>query len=410
MREISKLWPDADPLQQVRLIRSAQEYSEWLRRESSFPSEASGGLTPPVLKFADLFCGPGGFSYGVREGLSQGGILGSAELGIDLSAPALDTYKRNLRPSAIRSTDIGALFPYPLRGVEERLLAGRSVQTTDSSVLMKLRKCALVIASPPCRGFSNLNNHSRRNDDRNDLAIAAATLSILAGADHFCMENVPEVRRDKGGVLPRMSNLFKMHGYRIAEVVVNAESFGVPQSRKRLFFFASKTLDSERILEDFSSTEIEPPRLFDALNVPFAESSEPHMHSPASLSEENWRRVRFLFENDLYELPDKERPDCHKDGHTYPSVYGRLYPHSSAGTLTSGFLSPGRGRYVHPVQARGLTLREGARIQSFPDCYQFDSSLGKTKIAQLIGDAVAPKVSFHLGIAIANALSDQSRT
>lgn len=105
-------------------------------------------------------------------------------------------------------------------------------------------------------------------------------------------------------------------------------------------------------------------------------------------------RIDYLFDNDLYELPDAVRPDCHKNGHTYRSVYGRLKWENPSPTITTGFLTPGRGRYIHPRQRRTLTPHEAARIQAFPDSFSFLSvegnDLTKKTLTKLIGQAVPP--------------------
>ena len=72
-----------------------------------------------------------------------------------------------------------------------------------------------------------------------------------------------------------------------------------------------------------------------------------------------------------------------------------MFPDQPAFTITTGFQSPGRGRYIHPVERRGLTPREGARIQSFPDFFKWQTPLcrvSKNSITRLIGDAVPPNL------------------
>jgi DNA (cytosine-5)-methyltransferase 1 len=130
---------------------------------------------------------------------------------------------------------------------------------------------------------------------------------------------------------------------------------------------------------------------------------------PSNLSTDNVRRVRYLIENDLWDLPDSERPVCHQDGtHTYPSVYGRIHPDEPAQTLTTGFLSPGRGRFTHPSLARGLTLHEGARLQGFPDDFQFNGrrmeAVKRNALSKLIGDAVPPQLGYVTGLAALSTL------
>jgi DNA (cytosine-5)-methyltransferase 1 len=126
------------------------------------------------------------------------------------------------------------------------------------------------------------------------------------------------------------------------------------------------------------------------------------MHLRTELSEENQRRIDYLFDNGLHDLPPSERPDCHKEGTTYNAVYGRLHHDRPAPTITTGFLTPGRGRYIHPTQRRVLTPLEAARIQGFPDTYRFHLSLdlpaSKQKLGKWIGDAVPLPLGHAAGI------------
>jgi DNA (cytosine-5)-methyltransferase 1 len=115
------------------------------------------------------------------------------------------------------------------------------------------------------------------------------------------------------------------------------------------------------------------------------------------LSEDNRSRIEYLFKHKLHELPNQERPDCHKDGHTYPSVYGRMYANKPAQTITTGFLTPGRGRYIHPFMPRVITPREAARIQAFPDSFQFvvnGCEPARNALTKWIGDAVPPLLGY----------------
>jgi DNA (cytosine-5)-methyltransferase 1 len=113
----------------------------------------------------------------------------------------------------------------------------------------------------------------------------------------------------------------------------------------------------------------------------------------------NRQRIEYLFAHKLFELPDAQRPDCHRlQAHSYKSVYGRLRPNEPAQTITTGFLSMGQGRYVHPSQRRTITPHEAARLQCIPDFFHFGSVSSRTALAEMIGNAVPPKLAYILGV------------
>jgi DNA (cytosine-5)-methyltransferase 1 len=95
-------------------------------------------------------------------------------------------------------------------------------------------------------------------------------------------------------------------------------------------------------------------------------------------------------------LPNKLRPPCHrnKPDHRYKSMYGRLRWDQPAQTITTGFGSPGQGRYLHPDLPRTLTPHEAARVQFFPDWFDFGKAPSRSALAHCIGNAVPPKLGF----------------
>jgi DNA (cytosine-5)-methyltransferase 1 len=79
------------------------------------------------------------------------------------------------------------------------------------------------------------------------------------------------------------------------------------------------------------------------------------MTRPSMHSEANMERIKYLQRKGVYDLPNRLRPPCHRDGgHSYKSMYGRLRYDAPAQTITGGFVSPGQGRFVHPSQERAL--------------------------------------------------------
>jgi DNA (cytosine-5)-methyltransferase 1 len=120
--------------------------------------------------------------------------------------------------------------------------------------------------------------------------------------------------------------------------------------------------------------------------------------TPAKHSATNQARIEYLFSNALYELPDDQRPDCHRlKAHSYKSVYGRLRPDEPAPTITTGFGSTGQGRFVHPTLPRTLTPHEAARVQFIPDFFDFGDER-RGALQDMIGNAVPPKISYLLAL------------
>ena len=123
------------------------------------------------------------------------------------------------------------------------------------------------------------------------------------------------------------------------------------------------------------------------------------MTSESVLSVENQNRIQWLFDNDANHLPDEHRPACHRDkAHTYSSVYGRMSWDKPAGTITTGFSTPGRGRYIHPLRQRTLLPIEAARIQGFPDGYftspDTQKQINRSEIVKWVGDAVPAPLGY----------------
>ena len=111
------------------------------------------------------------------------------------------------------------------------------------------------------------------------------------------------------------------------------------------------------------------------------------------------RRIHYLFRHGLYDLPNHQRPLCHRiDNHTYKSVYGRLHWGRPAQTITSGFRCMGQGRFVHPKARRTLTSHEAARLQLIPDFFTLGDPEHPTILAEMIGNAVPPKLTYIVAL------------
>jgi DNA (cytosine-5)-methyltransferase 1 len=380
-------------------VDSLAAFQDWLARPTPLK------VSSPDVVISDLFCGPGGFSYGFKAGLADHGLFGASQLAVDYEQNALRTYATNHAPSSIRKLDLTNSFNLELGVAKERIIEGSPVMVTDVMLRTALKASDVLLCSPPCTGFSNLNNVSRGVDPKNALLVAGLGLGIVSHIDTIFMENVPQIHHDKSRILDAGLEMLSAAGYAVEIVILKGERIGLPQTRSRLVLIASKTKNVQKMKDFLESVDIPPVAADLALdfNNPLAwdDSEKPFMDEIRSYSAENISRINYLHDHGLYELPNKERPDCHKDGHSYFSVYGRIYPGKPTGTVTTGYLSPGRGRFIHPTKRRGLTVRDGARLQSFPDHYIFDCKAQPSVAARLIGDAVPPLMSYWIGTAYA---------
>jgi DNA (cytosine-5)-methyltransferase 1 len=352
--------------------------------------------TQQAIGLLDLFAGCGGFSLGATEAIEALGLSPIHHMAIDLDRDALEVYKANLRPREVVCNSVTSLVNFQL------CTENGSVRFADvpslSTQLQKLKgRVELVIGGPPCQGHSGFNNRTRGDDPRNRLYYTVAASAVAIGAGLIVIENVARIVKDKERVVEKTKSMLGAYGYHAQEIVCTASDYGVAQNRERHFLVASKygPPPVEKVKEGL---KLAPLGAYDAIRDLENVASSHLFDSSSVLNPDNSERVDFLFDNNLYELPNHVRPDCHKDGHSYPSVYGRLRPDKPANTITTGFMSPGRGRYVHPTMRRCLTPHEAARLQGFPDSFRFDCpavrQMNFTFLSKVIGDAVPPPLGF----------------
>lgn len=339
----------------------------------------------------DLFCGAGGLTAGfLKAGIRVVGALDSWE-------PAVATYRRN--------------FAHPVVKAD----------VTQIAALDFCRECRvepgevdIVAGGPPCQGFS-VQRIGADEDDRNSLIFRFADFVREIRPRMFLMENVPGLLGKRGRPFAdRFAFLLREAGYEVRVARVNAAEYGVPQTRKRVFFFgwiASEvppfafppprlTPDQYRTVEQAIGDLPSPPD-------DFTPAPGDPLHRRMRLSERNLQRLRFIPPGGGFEdLPVDLRVNCHKGGADrigHRAVYGRLAPDRPAGTITARFDSFTRGRFAHPFEDRNITLREGARLQTFDDEFQFVGT--QEQIAALIGNAVPPLLAEIIGAALHAHLS-----
>lgn len=358
----------------------------------------------PSINFVDLFSSVGGMSEGFQQAAVALGRKATSLAAVDTDSAALEVYRRNLFPNRTVAKSVDDLIQPSLDFATQTPTFRAFPEFSSKEAASVFSGTSVLLAGPPCQGHSTLNNKSRGNDKRNLLYLNVPAIALAANIPLVIIENVTNVVNDRYGVVEATRQMFSKHGYFVTEGVVDASKLGWPQTRKRFFMLASQR-PWRMSLKEFLQTQVREPRPVSwVLNdiAKLANHRDGDLFNASSrLSSENQDRVEWLFgENGRRNLPNELRPACHQDGHTYPAVYGRMDPAAPSGTITGGFLSPGRGRFVHPSSPRGLTPHEGARIQGFSDEFEFvaDRPIRRTQLAQWIGNAVPPPMSFFVSV------------
>ena len=376
-----------------------------------------------ALRTLDLFCGAGGLSLGFEE---VGFQVGAA---IDFDDAAIATYRLNSPSTHAFSADIA------------------DVGADDLMQRAGFAELDVLIGGPSCQGFST---HGRRNgwvrddDPRNYLYKHYARILHELRPKLFLMENVSGLMYfERGAFARRILDALRGEGYQLRHKLVLAADYGVPQLRKRLiivgtlpevtFRFPRQThmgayrrdtvgLWETRRKKEYPHLEAHRP-VWDAISdLPviapgggteeMAYSQEPHNdyqtllrgtnetlfdHQATSVAEDDLERIKHVGEGHTWReipielLPPRFAKIRRTDG---TNLYARLSRERPSYTITTEFTNVTTGCYTHPLSDRALSIREGARIQSFPDSYRFTGGIGQK--ARQIGNAVPPMLANRL--------------
>lgn len=383
-----------------------------------------------INKVIDLFCGTGGFSKGFEN--SRYGNF-EVVFGIDLLPTSIGTFERNHKNAL---SIIGDIRKFRKTEVAEKL----SVKRGD---------IAVIVGGPPCQGFSSIRPFRSVNDDdpRNTLFEEFASYVNFFRPKVFVLENVTGLATHKNGdTIEKIQVCFSDLGYDCNWRLLNAAHYGIPQKRERLVmigverggvvvfpepthFFDGPTIgckDKRKIMavkssELFSLTKELLPTVtvMDAIgDLPSISSGEEatvydktaqtpyqcarrkntqrlHLHSSTAHSKKMLEIIKYSGKN----------IDCipkHLITSGFSSCYSRLDADRPAVTITVNFVHPASNRCIHPQQDRALTPREGARLQSFDDDFEFIGN--RTQIVKQIGNAVPPILGQVIAEEIARAL------
>lgn len=353
-----------------------------------------------TLKVIDLFSGCGGSA----QGFADAGF--DIRVAVDINKQASETFKINFPSAYIFDRDISLIS-------SEALLKASGAKSGKEIV---------IIACPPCQGFSSARRSSEReNDPRNNLIFEFLRIIEDVRPFAFVLENVPGLVTSIGKplfmqIIGKLENELE---YNTVQDIVNTADYGVPQRRKRFVLIGTNNPNINLSFPEKTNANPSDPGSLPAWNnvreaikdLPRIKAGERHpedyLHVSAKLEEINLKRIRKTPHDggDRSSWPEDLILTCHKSTAGHKDVYGRMKWDYPSPTMTGGCGMISKGRFGHPEQDRAISLREAARLQTFPDSFKFVGNFGQ--IAQQIGNAVPPLLAKRIAVSL---LSDMKKS
>ena len=336
-------------------------------------------------KVIDLFAGVGGLSLGFE----QAGF--DVVIANEYDASIADAYIKNHKST--------------------HMIVGDITQLNLEKTFGKYKNdISVVIGGPPCQGFSQKGQRKTIHDERNFLFKYYVEVVKLVSPQYFVMENVPNLLSAEHGYFKgEIKDLFESLGYRLEMGVLNAADYGVPQNRRRAVIIG-KHYKAAPSLPKALNTKV---TIWDAISdLAFLESGEgeeeqSYKFNPESLYEKEMRKDSTILHNHVATNHSKialERlamippnagkevlPEEHLTKSIYSGTWTRMRKDEESVTITTRFDTPSSGKFTHPFLNRAITVREAARIQSFPDDFIFTGKKGSQM--KQVGNAVPPKLA-----------------
>ena len=341
----------------------------------------------------DLFCGAGGLSYGFE--CAGFNIL----LGIDSDQKALEVFERNHKGAKSICGDI------------------TNINYSDIREKIGNKKIDIIIGGPPCQGMS-LSGPREFDDPRNKLYLSYIRLVDEIRPRAFVIENVPGLVSLFGGqIKDSIIQKFKDLGYNIQYRILCAADYGVPQNRKRVIFVGMKEGDfeypdilSEKVTCSMALSDLPPlenelggddvPHFTVAQNdyqkLMRRNSSKVKNHVAANHSERVKKIISLVPDGGNY----KDLPEEYKNSRNFHVAWTRFASDKPAPTIDTG-----HRHHFHYKFNRVPTVRECARLQSFPDDFVFLGN--KTQQFRQVGNAVPPLMAKHIAEQLTKALEGE---
>jgi DNA (cytosine-5)-methyltransferase 1 len=355
-------------------------------------------MKPRVI---DLFAGVGGLSLGFeKKGFD---VVLANEYDASIAASYIANHKNTkMIVGDITSLDLEDTF-------------GKLAGTID-----------VVIGGPPCQGFSQKGQRKTIHDERNFLFKYYVSVVELVNPKYFVMENVPNLLTAEGGYFRHeIEELFNKLGYSLEYGVLNASDYGVPQNRRRAVIIGKLNGDAPKLPvpkrndvtiwdaisdlaylesgEGSEEQEYKYPAESDYEKMLRKDSSKLFNHIATKHSPLALERLALIPPNAGREVLPKE----HLTKSIYSGTWTRMKKDEISVTITTRFDTPSSGKFTHPFLNRAITVREAARIQSFPDNFHFVGNKGSQM--KQVGNAVPPLLAAAIAEVIMNDIKEESK-
>ena len=285
-------------------------------------------------------------------------------------------------------------------------------------------KVDVVIGGPPCQGFSQKGQRKTIHDERNFLFKYYVSVVELVKPKYFVMENVPNLLTAEGGYFRKeIEELFNNMGSSLQYGVLNASDYGVPQNRRRAVIIGklggnapslpipqNKVVTIWDAISDLAYLESGEGADEQKYEMPVESEYEKLLrkdsntlfnhvatkHSPLALE-----RLALIPPNAGREVLPKE----HLTKSIYSGTWTRMRKDEISVTITTRFDTPSSGKFTHPFLNRAITVREAARIQSFPDTFRFIGNKGSQM--KQVGNAVPPLLAAAIAEVIMKDIKEE---
>ena len=332
------------------------------------------------FKAIDFFCGAGGLTYGLRSA----GIQVIA--GIDNNKKCKATFEKNNQDSYFLEKDIKKYSPADLK---------------KDLKIKKSDKKMIFVACAPCQFWSIIHTNKEKSKSTKNLILDFKKFVQYFKPGYVIMENVPGILSKKPMEL--FINALIKNKYNVEYSILDMSLFGVPQKRKRFTLIASRfykiPLPKPKRKQLNVRNVIGRKNGFAVIKAGTRDKTY-FQHSTLSISKKNIERLKQTKKDggdrtNWMKIKHLSL-DCYSNKNIFRDTYGRMWWNKPAPTITTKFINITNGRFAHPEENRGLSLREGATLQTFPKKYKFIAS-SMTETAKMIGNAVPPKFAKILG-------------